>query len=364
MTVRKVYVHIGPPKSGTTYLQAILWQNQSELARHGVVLARGDELGQRRAVAALRHRAPDVPYAPPRTAQGGVRPRDRWDRLVDDVETSDAETAVISVEQLCDAGPHAAATLFGSLAPVPVDLVYTARSLAKAVPGAWQTRVRNRRPPTWQDFLSSVRNPGDPDSHGGTFWRLQDPALSLPVWLEHIAPQRVHVVTVPAPGDTPELVWRRFASVLGVPPDGYDLDVPRANASLGGVEAEVMRRLAERTTDELPVRVFGNVVMRFVAREILERRARQSFPLVLPEREHEWLDDRAQQVIDYLRTGGFHVVGDLAELVPVPAPSAREPDDVSEAEVLALLDETLAAVVVEMARRDGSRHEARLGPDN
>src|SRR4051812_20985642 len=33
-----VYVHIGPPKTGTTYLQDVLWRNQRSLAGRGVVV--------------------------------------------------------------------------------------------------------------------------------------------------------------------------------------------------------------------------------------------------------------------------------------------------------------------------------------
>jgi len=33
-----VYLHVGPPKTGTTYLQDVLWQNQARLGELGVTV--------------------------------------------------------------------------------------------------------------------------------------------------------------------------------------------------------------------------------------------------------------------------------------------------------------------------------------
>jgi hypothetical protein len=33
----RVFLHIGAPKTGTTYLQDVLWSNKAELSRRGVL---------------------------------------------------------------------------------------------------------------------------------------------------------------------------------------------------------------------------------------------------------------------------------------------------------------------------------------
>ena len=35
---RTVFFHVGLPKTGTTYLQTMMWHNRAELARQGVLL--------------------------------------------------------------------------------------------------------------------------------------------------------------------------------------------------------------------------------------------------------------------------------------------------------------------------------------
>jgi len=352
--VRQVHVHIGPYKSGTTYVQNVLWRNRELLASRGVLVPRGVWPAQRRAVAALLRRVADLPAEPPRGPAGRVRPRDPWDRLVAEVEASDAHTAVVSVERLCEAEADDVAALAESLAPARVDVVYTARNLAWAIPGGWQTLLRTRFSPTWREYLDSVREPSGPAWYGRQFWRRQDPSAVLPPWLAHLPVDRVHVVTVPVGRADPALLWERFCAATGLDPVGADLDVSRSNVSLGGVEAEALRRLTARTAEVLSARAYLDVVNHFVARDVLERRE-QSFRLELSESEHGWARARADEAVAYLRGAGLHVVGDLDDLLPDLPQGIREPDDVSEAEVLALTTEVLAATVVELARRTYER---------
>ncbi len=347
--LQHVYVHIGPPKSGTTFLQNVLFANKSALAAAGVALPGKDWPAHRRACVRLMQRSVEVS---PALAAGDAPRDDPWDRLVAQARRSGAHFAVLSAEQLASAEPQSIGALVSSFAPAEVHVIYTARDLAAVVPADWATCLRNRMVPTWQEFCRELQGRAGPQSLDGPFWHYQDPATVLPRWLRHVRPERVHVVTVPRSGSDPGLLWGRFCAVVGLDPAQYSLDVPRSNASLGGVEAEVLGRLTARVADRLSVPLYTDLVKFFVAREVLERRE-QSFRLVLPEADHAWLDPRAEQAIAYLRSGGFAVEGDLAELTPMHHADERAPDDVDEAEVAALLDELLAAAVLEMARRQG-----------
>ena len=51
------------------------------------------------------------------------------------------------------------------------------------------------------------------------------------------------MITVPKVADPPDLLWRRFAQVIGVDPDAYDTSEAFANTSLGVAEATFLRRL-------------------------------------------------------------------------------------------------------------------------
>ncbi len=364
-SVSDVFVHVGPLKTGTTFIQAVLYRNRSALADAGVLVPRPTFGAHVRSVLDLlgrrMHRDSD--------SEGG-----QWDVLVEEVAGADARAAVLSMEFLCNASPQAVKRMVTSLAPARVHVVWTARDLSKVLPAAWQTLLRNKQVPPWPVWVESVRETaGKPGSRGGLraklgggeswgahFWRQQDPRQSLAPYLEHVPADRVHVVTVPPSGAPPGLLWERFCAPLGIDPDAYDIDVPRANTSLGGAEAEVLRRVNQRVAGRVPGRVYADLVKSFVAREVLEPR-QQSYPLVLPAGEHDWVRERAADAVEFLSTSGFTLHGDLADLTPAPPrEGARAPQDVTDAEVLAVTEEALADALLEMARRQGL--EAFAGP--
>lgn len=73
----RVYLHIGAPKSGTTYLQSVLWHNRAELARGGLLFPGQNLVDYNMAAAAVR-----------KPRQGRGRPATTWRRLLAECEES------------------------------------------------------------------------------------------------------------------------------------------------------------------------------------------------------------------------------------------------------------------------------------
>jgi len=379
-SVAKVYVHVGPFKSGTTFIQSVLYNNRDRLAANGVLLPRETWPEHIWSVVDVLRRQTKL--------RAAVATEGEWQILVDEVQQeAAASTAVISMEFLCTASPAAVGRLVSTLAPAEVHVVYTARDLVKVLPSAWQTVLRTGHAPTWDDWLGSVREaaqeppaatPGVLKSlgrnrgktWGSKLWRQQDPRQVLPPWLQHVPAERVHVVTVPSSSAVPGQLWERFCAALGMEPGAYDTQVPRSNVSLGGVECEALRVLNQGVAGRLPADVYGDLVKRFVAREVLERRTPQSYPLVLADADRSWVHARAAESVAFLGGSGFQVHGDLGDLhATPPAGEVRRPGEVSDAELLPVVQDALAEVVLEMARRHGLRpfkgprsHEAPLPP--
>ena len=72
--------------------------------------------------------------------------------------------------------------------------------------------------------LTGSSTPGRPRTAdaGRGFWNAHDTLAILDAWSQHIPPDQVHVITVPRNGPA-NLLWMRFASVLGIDPGGADL---------------------------------------------------------------------------------------------------------------------------------------------
>lgn len=353
--LEQVHVHIGPLKTGTTYVQQMLVGNQRVLDEQGATFYGVDFKEHATAVKHLMGR---------RRRRDGVASSDtdQWTELVDEARASGARTAMVSMEYLCTADSSAVQRLVSSVAPARVRIVFTARDYSRLIPAAWQTALRNQHAPTWQEFIDSIRDPeGEDGVWGRRFWRQQDPRQVLAPYLEHLQPDQITVVTMPPSADPPDLLWRRFCAATGLTAEPFDLGaVRRSNPSLGGVEAEVLRRINLEVAGRVPGAVYTDLVKVFVAREVLELRP-QSFRLGLAEDEYDWLDERARDQQAYIAAAGFDVVGDLAELVPLRRPAERRPDSATEPEVAAVLTEVLGATLREVARRqslqrwDGAR---------
>ncbi len=244
----RVFLHIGEPKTGTTFIQQVLWSNRAELAAQGVVLPGHHPQDHFRASQDLRgiEKLASDP-AGPWTGE--------WEILASQAKQP-GKTAVISHELFSAADPGQAANAVRSLQPAQVHVALTVRDMATLLPAEWQETVKHRNARSWEDWLSDVidRESVDADRRQWWFWRVHDTLAILRLWAEHVPPERIHVITNPPHGSAAGLLWERFASLLSIDPACADLSRARPNASLGMAETEFLRRLNQALPgpDEVP----------------------------------------------------------------------------------------------------------------
>jgi len=244
----KVYLHIGEPKTGTTFIQQAMWRNRVELAAQGVVLPGHHPQDHYRASQDLRG-LEKLPTDPAGSWTG------EWEVLASEAQQA-GKTAVISHELFSAADAAQAGRAVQSLQPAEVHIVLTVRDIATLLPAEWQETVKHRNTRSWEDWLGDVidRESVDADRRQWWFWRVHDTLAILRLWAEHVPPERIHVITAAPRGSPSGLLWERFASVLGIDPDSADLSRARPNASLGMAETEFLRRLNQALPgrDEIP----------------------------------------------------------------------------------------------------------------
>jgi hypothetical protein len=144
----KVFLHVGLPKSGTSYLQAVFADNKARLRKRARVLYPGQTWTDQ--VLAAR----DVLSANP---HGGRDPEvlGAWQRLVDEVTAWDGDS-LVSMEWLGSAETAQAQRMVETLAPAQVEIIVTVRDIARTVPAAWQEFVQNWELWSWPEFLGAV----------------------------------------------------------------------------------------------------------------------------------------------------------------------------------------------------------------
>lgn len=341
MTTTRVYLHIGEPKCGTTFLQDILWRHRAELARSGLALPGADGADHYRAAQDLRDLEQD-------TDDPGITWKGAWSALAKQARAA-GPTAVVTHELMIGADDEQAQRAVESLAPAEVHVVVTARDLASLLPAEWQETVKHRNSRTWQEWLGDVIDapPRRRRPRAQWFWTAHDTVAVLRRWSAVVSPERVHLVTVPRPGSPPELLWQRFASVLGVADAAVDISGARANASLGAPEVELLRRLNARLS-ELPQWFYARSVKNTLAHNVLAGRS-SGMRLTVPESRHDWVRAQSELRVQLLGELGIDVVGDLDELLaPEVIPAGADPSDVSDAE---LLDAALDVLAYTIERR-------------
>lgn len=305
-----VFLHVGAAKSGTTYLQNVLWHNRERLRAEGVLYPGQDDAAHVRAAFDLRETF----------FRGGADPhlRDAWPALVAEARAWRGRV-IISQELFAPALRVHVRRALDDLAFADVHVIFTVRDLARQIPAHWQEDVKNRFTTSFADFMAALRRPDWRDSRPARlFWGLQDPVDVLGRWAEHLPPGNVHLVTLPRPGAPRDLLWRRFCEAAGIGPATCDLSATFANRSLGLPETQLLLRLNEALDGETADWHFHNdEVKHFLAQEVLNRR--HGTPRIgLPAEDHAWTAGRASQMTEELRARGYHVVGDLDELM-VPA---------------------------------------------
>jgi len=342
---RRAVVHIGAPKSGTTFLQHALWDLRDALADRGVRAVGAQQ--REMFLAAVEVREAYGFWGYPEERLEGT-----WERLAADAQRWHG-TSVLSHELLGAATRDQARRALAALEGLEVHVVLTARDLARQVTSEWQERVKNGSTKSFAQFerrLLRQLRAGDLEKG---FWLNQDPVLALDRWAEELPPDRVHVVTAPAAGAAPTLLWERFAAAVGFDPDGLDpLAAGRSsNATLGVAQVAVLRRVNQALDGRIPQPQYARVVKSQFAEGVLaaQRSRRPQCPAPLVEE----LREVAAQHNQVLRERGYVVHGDLEELLPaVPEHDVVPPDQVDRRAERAAYARAVAALL-------GQRAEAR-----
>ncbi len=345
----RVFLHIGAPKTGTTYVQDRLSRNARSLAKHGVHFPSRSPLVS----PALFHfrAALDVLDqdwgGPSGHAQGS------WDALAKRTRRLSG-TVVISHEILAPAAPEVIDRIVGDLgdpATTEVHVIYTARDLARALPAGWQESVKQGRKWKFSVFLKRARR-------GNRLWfaKAVDIPSVLSAWSARVPVDRIHLITIPSGPVSP--LWTRFCQVVGIEESWAPLESDRANASLGSVETAVIRKLNDRMPREVRRRAEYDVLVRELLAQ-KELAGRRSKPIRIPPTAYDWVEERTEQWIDWVEQSGVDVVGSVAELrVSRPDPDEKwhDPDRVKPRRQLVAALDALAAMTHEAAGRSDRHH--------
>ena len=338
---RVVHVHIGAPKTGTTYVQDRLALNVAELGRNGVLYPGqvGRDPSSFHFRAALDLLGQDWGGEPGHAAGA-------WDAMVRKARRHPGKV-LISHEILAPAGREHVERLTHDLRNAEVHVVYSVRDLGRQLPAAWQESIKQGRRWTFRRFLDKV------EQGEAWFGKAFDLPRVLNTWGANLPPERVHVVTFPRSRKDPTLLWRRFCTAFDIDPAWAPQNSERANRSLGAAETQLIRQLNQRMgRSPGSDRRYDVLIKEMLAQgELAQRRSRK---VTLPPERYEWAEHQAELWIDWIRGSGIDLIGELDDLRPQrPAEDAPwlNPDRVQARPMLDAALDALEAMTREAANR-------------
>ena len=312
-----VVLHIGLMKSGTTFVQQQLFAHRGLLAEHGVLFPGASWGKQVSAVKDVLHHGTTL---------------EEWTPIASAMKGHDG-LSVLSCEFFAPARLRQRERVVATLRPAQIHVVITARDLNRVLMARWQETIQNGHTWHWADYVEDVRQSrpslGEKRATeaGRAFWRHQNLPAVARAWGKLV--DRVTVVTGPHPGADRRLLLDRFCEAAGLPQ--LPLAEGRINESLGGASILALRRMNELLEEQdLPFPAGSWLRKGYLAKRVLASRRRDEPSLGLPVLG--WVDEEAVVQVRRIRNQQVPLVGDWADLSPVPVPGI-DPSDVPDSEV-------------------------------
>ncbi|MDP9824143.1 hypothetical protein [Nocardioides massiliensis] len=333
----RVVVHVGQPKTGTTYLQTIAWHHRDRLAELDGVRLPGDQRVDHLWTSLAVREDPKLAARRPSAATA-------IDRVLEGI-ASWPGTAVVSHEFLGAATSEQARRFLGRMRADRVEVLVTAREPVSLMAAAWQESLKLRRTTPLREFADG------PTDDTGAVWSLRslDLAGVLDRWAPHVAPGDTHVIVLPRKRGAPDELWHRFAEVVGLTADAYDTGVAASNRSMALPETEFLRRLQPHLAG-----IEGNLQRNWWVRRYLAEghlAGREGPRIGLYADQVEACRVRGEEAVAAVERHGVRVHGAVDDLrAPADLPAQVTPDDLPVDAVLDAGVRTILDVATDLVR--------------
>ena len=212
-------LHIGPSKTGTTSLQASMWEARAAMLAQGVHYAgatRHSSLAARSAAQIRGFYSEDD--SPP--------PEWHWRGILREIRAAGDDRVVLSSEFLAHAREEAVRSMVEELDRERVQVVISLRPIARMLTSLWQQRVQSGSVKTFTEWLEGNlgRQGAIPDR---PVWHQHRHGRLVQRWADVVGRERVTVVIV----DSADHGWllRAFEALLALRPGTLRLQDDYAN---------------------------------------------------------------------------------------------------------------------------------------
>ena len=230
LMTRRVVIHIGPPKTGSTTLQDALRDNRDDLKRAGIRYAGSGTQSSAAAMWATRRKD--------RTT-GRQVPASAWKQLLKEINDSIESTVVVSSEWFAAATSAQIRTISQELPGAEYQIVIALRSLDRILPSRWRQNVIEGATYSFTEWLELIFSPNT-NPYGTRFWHQHRHDELVQRWGEVFGQRAITAICVD--DADPDRLLRHMESLIGAVEGALGTRRHVRNVSLDGVTVEGIRR--------------------------------------------------------------------------------------------------------------------------
>ncbi|MFM8404945.1 MAG: hypothetical protein ACKOAA_03620 [Actinomycetota bacterium] len=210
MRERRLIIHAGFHKSGTTALQEAFDAQSEELKAAGIIYPNVGRRAHHRVAWALTGRTWGW------GKRGGEKTTIKeWEQLAKSINSSDEETIIISSEFFSELDGDAIRKLFSDIKGRKVQAVFTVRPLVKLLASSYQQYLKYGIKADYEEWLHSVLDTPGESKINPTFWLRHFHGRVVGKWVDVLGSQAVTVIIVDE--SRPEYLFDSINAYLGLP---------------------------------------------------------------------------------------------------------------------------------------------------
>jgi hypothetical protein len=243
MRERRLIIHAGFHKSGTTALQEAFDAQSEELKAAGITYPNINRRAHHRIAWSLTGKN----WGWGKRGGEKVSPKE-WQQLAKSINASDDETIIISSEFFSELDGDAIRMLFSAIKERKVQAVFTVRPLVKLLGSSYQQYLKYGIKADYEEWLHSVLDKPGESKINPTFWLRHFHGRVVGKWVDVLGSQAVTVIIVDE--SRPEFLFDSINSYLGLPQGFLKSQDTGSNRSLTMEEIALLLEINRRFPKE------------------------------------------------------------------------------------------------------------------
>ena len=206
---KKVYLHVGFHKTGTTAIQEALFTHSDQLRILGIDYATKKGKANHREAWALSER-----YWGWKKRGGEQTSIVEWQKRVKNLKAQKIDS-VVSSEFFSEINDDQLNLMANDLKDFDVEIIFTIRPLAKLLGSSYQQYLKYGIKASYEEWLEDIFHNSEKPKFTPTFWKRHRHEEVMSRWANAFGNQKIHLVVVDE--SEPDLLYDSFNKILKLP---------------------------------------------------------------------------------------------------------------------------------------------------